>query len=59
MVLEAGGHFWRFHDSGGTQGVEALQAFVSMDEMSWVKGTLEQYSRRVPTTPAVAPGPVR
>lgn len=44
MVLEAGGHFWRFHDFGGTQSIEALQAFDHMDEMSWIEGPLEHYT---------------
>lgn len=46
MVLEADGYFWRFHDFGGTQSIEALQAFDQMGEMSWVEGPLEQYAPR-------------
>lgn len=36
MVLEADGHFWRFHDFGGEQSIEALQAFDDLSEMSWL-----------------------
>jgi hypothetical protein len=36
MILEADGHFWRFHDFGGTQGVEALQAYENLGLFSWV-----------------------
>lgn len=43
MVLEAGGHFWRFHDFGGTQSIEALQAYDHMDEMSWIEGPLDHF----------------
>lgn len=53
MVLEARGHFWRFHDFGGKQGIEALQAFESMDEMPWIKGPVEQYATTTPTGPAL------
>lgn len=51
MVLEAEGHFWRFHDFGGTQSVEALQAFDHMDEMSWIEGPLEQYASQATLKP--------
>lgn len=37
MVLSQGGFFWRYHDFGGQQAMELLQAFESMDEMPWVK----------------------
>ncbi|MCS4089142.1 hypothetical protein [Rhizobium sp. BK176] len=55
MVLEARGHFWRFHDFGGKQGIEALNAFESMEEMPWIEGPVEQYatSAGTPTGPAV------
>jgi hypothetical protein len=53
MVLEAGGYFWRFHDFGGMQSIEALQAFDRMDEMSWIEGPLEQYLR--PKAPKPSP----
>ncbi|MBY3433694.1 hypothetical protein HFN89_05975 [Rhizobium laguerreae] len=46
MVLEARGHFWRLHDFGGKQSIEALQAYESMDHMSWIEGPLEQYENR-------------
>jgi hypothetical protein len=45
MVLEARGYFWRFHDFGGKQGIEVLQAFESMDEMSWIDGPLDEYQK--------------
>lgn len=44
MVLEADGFFWRFHDFGGMTGIEALQAFESMDEMSWIAGPHPRYA---------------
>jgi len=44
MVLEADGFFWRFHDFGETTGIEAIQAFESMDEMSWIAGPLPQFA---------------
>ena len=36
MIIEADGHYWRFHDYGGDRSVEALQAFDSLEEMPWV-----------------------
>nr|WP_250807458.1 hypothetical protein [Neorhizobium tomejilense] len=44
MVLESNGHFWRFHDFKGTQSIEALQAYESMEEMSWISGPSEDYA---------------
>jgi hypothetical protein len=43
MILECDGHFWRFHDFGGTQGIEALQAYDQLEEMSWIIGPKEEY----------------
>lgn len=43
MVLLADGHHWRFHDFGGKQAIEALQAFDRMDEMPWVGDPVEAY----------------
>jgi len=40
MILEADGFFWRLHDFGGTQGIECLQAYEDIAEMSWIKGPL-------------------
>jgi hypothetical protein len=54
MVIEAGGHFWRFHDFGGTQSIEALQAFDRLDEMIWIEGPLEHY---VSDSPISSPRP--
>ncbi|MCV9964815.1 hypothetical protein OIU34_23260 [Pararhizobium sp. BT-229] len=53
MVLEARGHFWRFHDFGGKQGIEALQAYEHMDAMSWIEGPLEQYGTKRPSPTSV------
>ncbi|AOG03408.1 hypothetical protein [Bosea sp. RAC05] len=41
MIVEADGFFWRFHDFGGTQAMEALQAYESIEEMSWVREPLD------------------
>lgn len=43
MILEADGYYWRFHDFGGTQGIEALHAADDMSCYSWVKGTTEEF----------------
>ncbi len=40
MIVEADGFFWRFHDFGGTQAMEALQAYDSMEDMPWVREPL-------------------
>lgn len=42
MILEADGHFWRFHDFGGEQSIEALQAFDDLSDMSWLGAPLLQ-----------------
>jgi hypothetical protein len=55
MVLEAREHFWRFHDFGGTQSIEALQAYENIDEMSWIEGPLEQYAKRANTMAPTGP----
>lgn len=44
MVLECDGHFWRFHDFGGTQSIEALQAYEDIEEMTWIVGPREEYA---------------
>lgn len=36
MVLEADGFFWRFHDFGGNQGMEVLDAYEDIAEMGWL-----------------------
>jgi hypothetical protein len=36
MIIEADGFFWRLHDFGGMQGVEALRACGTLAEMPWV-----------------------
>lgn len=49
MILDADGHYWRFHDYGGEQSVEALQAFESLDEMPWIgEPTAIQHTAEVP-----------
>ncbi|MBY3433208.1 hypothetical protein HFN89_03300 [Rhizobium laguerreae] len=51
MVLEADGHFWRFHDFGGEQSIEALQAFDDLAEMSWLGEPLFEAKRTQPSGP--------
>ncbi|MCS4089788.1 hypothetical protein [Rhizobium sp. BK176] len=51
MVLEADGHFWRFHDFGGEQSIEALQAFDDLSAMSWLGEPLFVARPTPPTTP--------
>lgn len=43
MILECDGHFWRFHDFGGTQSIEALHAYENLEEMPWIDGPREEY----------------
>ncbi len=45
MILEADGFYWRFHDFGGSQGIECMQAFEDMSEMSWIKGPLPEFDQ--------------
>lgn len=44
MVLECDGHFWRFHDFGGKQSIEAQQAYEDIEEMTWIVGPREEYA---------------
>ncbi len=53
MILEADGFFWRLHDFGGTQGIECLQAYDDIAEMSWIRGSIERFRTPVPTTPVL------
>ncbi len=57
MILEANGYFWRFHDFGGTQSIESLQAFESMDEMSWIEGLADEYKNTALAQTATLPTP--
>ena len=43
MILEGAGYFWRFHDFGGSHGVELLQAHENLEWFSWIEGPLEKY----------------
>ena len=51
MVLEADGFFWRFHDFGGEQGMEVLQAYEDIAEMSWLGEPLPRFRQTVDTAP--------
>ncbi|MCV9963725.1 hypothetical protein OIU34_17760 [Pararhizobium sp. BT-229] len=51
MILEADGHFWRFHDFGGEQSIEALQAFDDLSEMPWLGGPSLEARRTPPSGP--------
>lgn len=51
MILECDGHFWRFHDFGGTQSIEALHAYESLEEMTWIAGPREEYATNACLTP--------
>jgi cell division protein FtsB len=44
MILYALDHYWRLHDFGGTQGIEVLQAYDTMEEMPWLDGPLPEFA---------------
>lgn len=44
-IIEADGYFWRLHDFGGNQGIEALQAYEDVAEMTWVTGPLPEFEK--------------
>lgn len=52
MILFADGFYWRLHDFGGTQSVEALQAYDRIEEYSWLRGVHEQFENTPPSTPS-------
>lgn len=56
MIFHALGHYWRLHDFEGTQGIEVLQAYENLNEMSWLDSDqAEQFTQLVD---AQSPKPV-